>query len=133
MSKKSIPCYIPNGGEHFIVNIPLGQFTRVRLKNFCKELLDNLQTFETMFVAEATERNRKLLESLVQILDIDFKPLSNRGKAEVLTTAAEENLKPTQRSVSKERVVNLVDLSVKFGLIILLFAFVFHLNYLECH
>lgn len=133
MSKKSIPCYIPNGGEHFIVNIPMGQFTRVRLKNFCKELLSNLQTFETMFVAQATEKNRQLLEGLVSLLEIDFKPKENRRAAELLTTANEENLKPSRREIGNERFVNLVSLSVKAGLIILMFLFVFHLNYLETH
>ena len=133
MSKKSIPCYIPNGGEHFVVNIPMGQFTRVRLKNFCKELLENLQTFETMFVAKATERNVKLLQGLVQLLDIDFKPKENRRAAIELTTANEKNLKPEEAARRNERIVNLVSLSVKCGLILLMFLFVFHLNYLECH
>lgn len=133
MSKKSVPCYIPNGGEHFIVNIPLGQFTRVRLKNFCKELLANLQTFETMFVAKATQRNIMLLQGLVALLDIDYKPKKNRAQAIELTAANEENLKPETCVVSDERVVNVVDLSVRFGLIVLLFLAAFHLNYLECH
>ena len=133
MSKKSIPCYIPNGGEHFIVNIPMGQFTRARLKNFCKELLENLQTFETMFVAKATEKNVQLLQGLISLLDIDFKPKENRRAAMELTTANEKNLKPLEVTRRNERIVNLVLLSVKAGLIVLMFLFVFHLNYLESH
>lgn len=133
MSKKSVPCYIPNGGEHFIVNIPLGQFTRVRLKNFCKELLANLQTFETMFVAKATEKNVQLLQGLVSLLDIDFKPKENRRAAIELTAANEKNLKPSDVNRRNERIVNLVSLSIKCGLILLMFLLVFHLNYLECH
>lgn len=133
MSKKSIPCYIPNGGEHFIVNIPMGQFTRARLKNFCKELLENLQTFETMFVAKATEKNVQLLQGLVSLLDIDFKPKENRRAAIELTAANEKNLKPLEVARRNERIVNLVSLSVKCGLILLMFLLVFHLNYLETH
>lgn len=131
MSKKSVPCYIPNGGEHFIVNIPLGQFTRVRLKHFCREQLQNLQTFETMLVAKATQQNVKLLRGLLALLEIDFKPKENRGAALTLTAENEKNLKPSMPLAGSERIVNLVDVSVKFGLIVILFLLAFHLNYLE--
>ena len=81
MSKKSVPCYIPNGGEHFIVNLPLGQFTRARLKVFLRELLQNLGTFETMFVAKATKENAQLVTGLYNLLCLDLKPKSSRFKA----------------------------------------------------
>lgn len=130
---KSIPCYIPNGGEHFIVNLPLGQFTRVRLKLFCKEQLKNLQTFETMLVAKATAQNVQLLRGLLALLELDLKPKVNRTKAENLTSANEENLKPCARAQRNERIVNMVTFAGQCGLILLMFLLVFHLNYLETH
>ena len=129
--KKSIPCYVPNGGEHFVVNIPMGIFTRVRLKNLCKELLQNLQTFETMIVAKATKKNVQILEGLVKILDLDYKPLANRSAAQTLLTAVEKNLKPTATSHEDEEEVNLISFSVSCGLIAVIFMLVAHLDYLQ--
>lgn len=131
MRKKSIPCYLPNGGEHNVVNIPMGQFTRARLKQLCRELLENLQTFETMVVAKATTQNVKLIRGLYQILDIDYKPRAARRRAEILTSVYEKNLKPTTPNDGEEELVNLVSLAVSCGLITLLYLLAAHIEYLE--
>lgn len=116
-----------------IVNIPLGQFTRVRLKYFLREQLKNLQTFETMLVAKATEQNVRLIKGLLALLEIDFKPKKNRCAAKTLTDENEKNLKPSVTDFGDEHIVNIIDLSVKFGLVVVLFLLAFHLNYLESH
>lgn len=132
MSKKhSIPCYIANGGEHFIVNVPLGQFTRVRIKHLCQDLLKNLGTFETMLVAKATPYNVKVLKALVDILSLDLKPKTARSAANNLLAAHEKNLKPSARELGKEEDLNLVKFAIACGLIGICFLIVAHLNYLE--
>lgn len=129
--KTSIPCYVNNGGVHNIVNIPMGQFTRAALKQFCRELLQSAQQFETMFVAEVTDRKLKIIRALAEILDQNLKPKENRRKAMLLTTAHEKNLKPSALQQGKEEEINLVSLSLSCGLITLLFLLAAHIQYLE--
>lgn len=131
MSKKSIPCYIPNGGEHFIVNFPMGQFARVRLKVFLRELLQNLGTFETMFVAKATKENTQLVTGLYNLLCLDLKPKASRFKANALLAANEKNLKPSEGETAIEESLNLVSFAVKCGLIVACFLLAAHLEYLQ--
>lgn len=128
---KAIPCYVPNGGVHDVVNIPMGKFTRAELKNFCKQLLQSAQQFETMFVATVTPKTLKLLSGLAQLCDIDLKPKSNRRKCQLLTAANEKNLKPSAQAVGNDEKINLVSLSLSLGLITLLFLIAAHLEYLE--
>lgn len=129
--KTSIPCYVNNGGVHNIVNIPMGQFTRAALKQFCRELLQSAQKFETMFVAEVTDRKLKIIRALAEILDQNLKPKENRRKAMLLTTAHEKNLKPSALQQGNEEEINLVSLSLSCGLITLLFLLAAHIQYLE--
>lgn len=132
MSRKiSVPCYVNNGGVHNIVNIPMGQFTRAALKQFCRELLQSAQQFETMFVAEVTDRRLKIIHALAEILDQNLKPKENRRKAKLLTTVHEKNLKPATLQQGNEEEINLVSFSLSCGLITLLFLLAAHIQYLE--
>lgn len=129
--KQSIPCYVNNGGVHNIVNVPFGQFTRLHLKQFAQELLKSASTFETMYVAQVTEKNLKLLKGLVQILSLNLKPKQNRRGAIVLTAANEKNLKPSVPKQGNDEEVNLVSFALSVGLITLLFLLAAHIEYLE--
>lgn len=128
---KSIPCYVPNGGEHYIVNIPLGQFTRLYLKRLVNELLRNYQTFGTMVVAKATPKTIQLLSGLSKILDVNLKPKENRQQFRVLTTATEKNLKPTAAKSADDQAFNIVTFAVSCGLVAIMFILAGHLDYLE--
>lgn len=121
MRKKSIPCYIANGGEHDVVNIPLGQFTRWRLKLLVHELLRTRQTLETFVAAKATPKNVQLLEALAKILALNLKPKENRAAAITLQSAVEKNLKPKAASADTDETINLVQFSIKCGLIVVCF------------
>lgn len=130
--KQSVPCYVRNGGIHGILNIPLGMFSRVRLLNFCKELLKSQSTLETFMAAKATEKNLVLIRGLIQILSLDLKPKENRREAQALTAAVEKNLKPKQReNGSEQEKVNLVQFAISCGLIALIYILAAHLEYLE--
>lgn len=131
VKKHSIPCYVANGGEHNIVNVPLGIFTRLRLRRFVQQLLKSAQQFETMFVVKFDTKDLQLLQSLDKILSLNLKPKSNRAAAKILTAAGEKNLKPTARQHGKDEFVNLVELSVSLGLIVLLFIVAAHIEYVE--
>lgn len=132
MRKTSIPCYVKNGGVHDVVNIPLGAWTRVRLKHLCRELLKSQSTLQTFCAAKATSHNMALIKGLLEILSLNLKPKSNREAAVVLTSANEKNLKPTQRMKgSDEETTNLVQFSISCGLIALLYLLAAHLEYLE--
>lgn len=129
--KKSIPCYLPNGGGNNIVNVPFGIFTRVELKILVGELLKNLQLFETMLVAKATERNVKLLRGLDAFLAMgDLKPKSKREAAQNLLAENEKNLKQNERDEGTGG-LNLVDFSIKCGLIALCYLITAHLEYCQ--
>lgn len=131
MAKKSIPCYIPNGGEHFVINIPFGFFQRVQLKRLVNELLERGQVLGTFVAAEASAQNLRLLKGLARILDIDLKPIERRREAEALLAANEENLKQFLGRPANLEDVNLVSLSVSCGLIVALFLLAAHLEYLQ--
>lgn len=131
MSKKSIPCYVPNGGVHNVLNIPLGMFQRMELKKFLRELDARQRDFQTMFVAHATRANIALVRGLLQILDIDIKKKATRREAVHLLSAHEKNLKHNSTAADQQTQVNFVDLSLSFGLLAILFILAAHINYLE--
>lgn len=131
MRKKSIPCYLNNGGEHEIINIPMGQYTRWRLKLLTKELLKNGKTLETFVAAKASDATIKLLEGLLKILSLNLKPRDNRREALKLTTANEKNLKPNQRETGSDEEVNLVQFAVSCGLVAIAFLIGAMLQYCE--
>lgn len=132
MKKKSIPCYVNNGGVHNVVNLPLGQYARWQLKLLCKELLAHLEKLETFVAAKATQQNVTVIRGLLQILSLDLKPKGNRREAEILTTAYEKNLKPSQPLLAnEEEELNLVDFAVKVSLVAILFILGGMLQYFE--
>lgn len=131
MRKFSVPCYVQNGGVHNIVNIPLGQFTRYRLRQLVRELLRNGKQLETFVAAKATPKTIQLLAALDKILGLNLKPKESREAANILTTAAEKNLKPTVAKAASEKEVNLVSFSVSCGLIVLCYMIGAFLQYLE--
>ncbi len=131
MKKQSVPCYVANGGVHNIVNLPLGQFTRWRLKLLVRELLKNGKSLETFVAAKATPHTIKLLEGLAKILDLNLKPKQNREAADILTTATEKNLKPTARPAANTQYLNLVQFSISCGLVVLCYLIGAFLQYME--
>ena len=132
MRKSSVPCYVRNGGEHEIINIPMGQFTRWRLKLLVRELLKNGKTLETFVAAKASDATINLLEGLLKILSLNLKPKENRSTAWGLTTATEKNLKPTQRKDgSEEEDLNLVQFAVSCGLVTIAYLIGAMLHYFE--
>lgn len=131
MRKTSIPCYVKNGGVHEVVNIPLGQFTRHQLKKLCRELLKSAKTLETFVAAKATPKTINVLEGLLAILDLNLKPKTAREAANNLTTAYEENLKQDKRELGQQQTVNLVDFSIKCGLIVFCYLMSAMLAYFE--
>lgn len=130
MKKQSVPCYIRNGGEHEIVNIPLGMCARVHLKMLCRELLQHAKTLETFVAAKATPQTINLLIGLLKILSIDLKPKANREAGKSLCAANEKNLKPSAQSLTDET-VNLVQFAISCGLVALLFIGAAFLENLE--
>lgn len=131
MRKKSIPCYVSNGGIHNVVNIPMGQFTRSRLKDLIRELLKSGKTLETFVAAKATPKTIQLLEGLLKILDLNLKPKSSREAATNLITVNEKNLKPKSQVRGSEEEVNLLSFSLSCGLIALCYLVSAFLEYLE--
>lgn len=128
---QSVPCYLRNGGEHNVVNIPMGIFVRLKLKKLCKELLRTQKTLGTFCACTAEKEKIQLLEGLVKILSLDLKPTNSRREGKHLLTENEKNLSQSDRQVSHEKVVNLVSFSLSCGLIALLFLLASHLEYLE--
>lgn len=131
MRKFSVPCYVQNGGVHNIVNIPLGQFTRYRLRQLVRELLRNGKKLETFVAAKATPKTIQLLAALDEILGMNLKPKESREAANILTTATEKNLKPTAAKAASEEEVNLVSFSISCGLIVLCYMVGAFIQYLE--
>lgn len=128
--KKSIPCYIANGGVHNVVNFPMGVFMRGEMKKLCRELLKNLDCLQTFVAAEATPRTIKLLRGLSAMLEVDLKPIKNRRMAKRLLSANEKNLKPSEMKNGSDDDFNMVDFAVSCGLIGLLYILSAHLEYL---
>lgn len=131
MRKKSIPCYIKNGGVHNVVNVPMGIFTRAELCKLVRRLLASLKNLETFVAAEATPRTVKLLQGLDNFLSVDLKSRSSRPEASTLLAVNEKNLKLSQPTIGDEAQLNFVDFSVKCGLIALLYIIAAHLEYLS--
>lgn len=131
MKQKQIPCYVPDGGVHNVVNVPMGIFTRAELRKLIRELLANWRKFETMVVAPATPRTLKLLQGLDNFLQHDLKLKSSRKVASALLSANEKNLKPRQREQGTDFRQDMLILSLQCGLVVILFLLAAHLEYLE--
>lgn len=131
MNKKQIPCYLPNGGTHQIVNVPLGIFTRAELRRLVRELLDHHKQLGTFIAAEATPRVLSLLNGLHVILGLNLKPAAVRRKAAYWYAANEKNLKRLAVNEETGEVVDLVKVAASFGLIAIIFLIVAHLDYLQ--
>ena len=129
--KKSIPCYVPNGGVHNVVNIPMGIFVRAELKKLVAQLLKHHATLQTMVAAPATPRTLTLLRGLDAFLRFDLKPKTPRRMAKVLLTENEKNLKPTAREAGEVESFNFVTFAISCGLIAFIFLLASHLEYLE--
>lgn len=131
MRKKSIPCYIKNGGVHNVVNVPMGIFTRAELCKLVRRLLASLKNLETFVAAEATPRTIKLLQGLDKFLSVDLKSRSSRPDACTVLAVNEKNLKPSQPTHGDEASLNFVDFSIKCGLIVLAYVIAAHLEFLS--
>ena len=131
MKHRQIPCYVPDGGVHNVVNIPMGIFTRAELRRLIRELLANWRKFETMVVAPATPRTLKLLQGLDNFLQHDLKLKRNREDALTLLAANEKNLKPRKRELGEDFRQDMLLLSLQCGLVVILFLLAAHLEYLE--
>ena len=130
MRKKSIPCYIKNGGVHNVVNVPMGIFTRAELCKLVRRLLVSLENLETFVAAEATPRTIKLLQGLDKFLSVDLKSRSSRPDACTVLAVNEKNLKPSQPTNGDETPLNFVDFSIKCGLLVIEYIIAAHLEFL---
>lgn len=130
MKQKSVPCYVPNGGVHNIINVPMGAFVRLRLKKLVARLLASYSHFETFIAIQPEEADIKLLNALDAIMALNLKPKATRTKARTLLSTHEKNLKPTPQDQEEER-INLVGVAISVGLVILLFIIAAHLEYQE--
>ncbi len=71
--------------------------------------------------AKATPKTIQLLEALAKILDLNLKPKQNRAAAITLQSAVEKNLKPKAANQGTDETINLVQFSIKCGLIVVCF------------
>lgn len=130
MKQKSVPCYVPNGGVHNIINVPMGAFVRLRLKKLVNKLLGSYKHFETFIAIQPEDADIKLLNALDAIMSLNLKPKQTRTKAKALLAAHEKNLKPTS-GVKAEEEINLISLAISVGLIVILFLLAASAEYSE--
>lgn len=130
MRKQSVPCYIANGGVRQIVNVPMSWLVRVKLLQFCKELKRHGRSLETFYAAQVSAERDRLLDAMITILGTNFKLKNARSAYPSLTTAKEKKPKSSQEVLDINE-VNMVDLSIKCGLIVALFLLGSFIQYLE--
>lgn len=120
---KHLPVYIPNGGMHDVLNVPISFAQRVTITRLLRNLLNSKQILETMMAVEAREDYEIVCHGLLEIFATDFRRKKNRESVRTLLAANEKNLSSTPSNHEEEEEFDMVQFGIACGLITFIFLF----------
>ena len=111
MREKKIPVYVGDFDNHDVRNIPLSFGMRFQLIRFLKELKKSSKIFESYYVVQVTEVNKRLIDTLLVPLTSFLQRMSCRDMTikaitdfdAFVKTSAEESLEDTDCQAVNEK------------------------------